>query len=272
MTLTHNSSAAILPFEPRPSKYYLKLTDNLLRSPAWESLSVVERALYVDVAGKFKGYNNGRISYSIGDGAKALRISRRTTRRALKLLQKLGLLVRTKHGYFDQKTEQVKASEWYLPEYGGASNAVATGGHCIANAVATTGQCIPNAVATRDLGAVATRDPHRVDKEVDKKERGLPKKEAVASTGQCLHPSSSSKAPSFPSPTQDSFVPRTAPNGDGDSVWVKYDTLEWDKVERFGHRAVGKVFIRYGRVEGAWILAADLRAIETLAAAEGATP
>jgi len=245
MTLTHNSSAAIIPFEPRPSKYYLKLTDNLLRSPAWESLSVVERALYVDVAGKFKGHNNGRIPYSIGDGAKALRISRRTTRRALKLLQKLGLLVRTKHGYFDPRTEQVKASEWYLPEYGGTPE------------------------------AVATRDPHRVDKEVDKKERGLPKKEAVASTGQCLHPSSSSEVllPS-PSPIQASEgVPRAAPNGGGraNEVFVRYDTPQWDTVERFGHRAVGKVFIRYGRVDGTRILKSDLRAIETLAASEGAT-
>ena len=52
-------------------------------------------------------------------------------------------------------------------------------------------------------------------------------------------------------------------------VWVKYDTPEWDRVERFGHRATGKVFIRYGRVDGAWILKSDLKAIEALAATNG---
>src|SRR5262249_16849079 len=73
------------------------------------------------------------------------------------------------------------------------------------------------------------------------------------------------------SPSKDGGgVPRAAPNGGGgDSVWVRYDTPEWDRVERFGHRAVGKVFIRYGRVEGSWILKSDLRALDTLAVADG---
>jgi hypothetical protein len=86
---TTASSSAVIPFQARPKNGYLKLTNSLLQSPAWESLSAIERALYIDVASKFNGYNNGQISYSIGDGAKALHVSRRTVRRALKTLQRL---------------------------------------------------------------------------------------------------------------------------------------------------------------------------------------
>jgi len=46
---------------------------------------------------------------------------------------------------------------------------------------------------------------------------------------------------------------------------VEYDSPEWDMVERFGHRAVGKVFMRYGRQQGLWVLKRDLKAIEAVA-------
>lgn len=81
-----------------------------------------------------------------------------------------------------------------------------------------------------------------------------------------------SVASSLPSPSPNEGVPRAAPNGDGRAgeVFVRYDTLQWDMVERFGHKAVGKYFMRYGRSEGLWLLKSDLKAIEAAAAANGA--
>jgi hypothetical protein len=75
-----------------------------------------------------------------------------------------------------------------------------------------------------------------------------------------------SDSPSLPSPSPNEGVPRAAPNGGGRAgeVFVRYDTPQWDMVERYG-KAVGKVFMRYGRVEGHWILKADLKAIEAAA-------
>jgi len=163
-SLTGGSSAEVIPFQPRPSKYYLRLTDNLLRSTAWESLSANERALYVDIASKFNGYNNGRIAYSIRGGAKALRIGHHTVCRALKRLQELRLLVRTKHGHFDPGTGRAKDSEWYVPDCGGPSEAVATTGKCLGSS------------GHHKSEAVATTEPKYIDKEVDKnKNLGLPR-------------------------------------------------------------------------------------------------
>src|SRR5262249_3532603 len=50
-----------------------------------------------------------------------------------------------------------------------------------------------------------------------------------------------------------------------DSVWVRYDSPQWDLIERYGHQATGKLFFRFGRLDGDWFLKTDLKAIEALA-------
>jgi len=40
-------------------------------------------------------------------------------------------------------------------------------------------------------------------------------------------------------------------------------------IERYGHQATGKVFFRFGRLDGDWFLNSDLKRIEALAAANG---
>jgi hypothetical protein len=159
------ASSSVVPFQPKPQpERFVMLRYSLLDSSAWKSLSAIERMLYVDIASKFNGRNNGRISYSIREGAKALRIGHHTACRALKLLQRLGLLVRTKHGHFDPGTGQAKDSEWYLPEYGNASEAVAT-----------TGKCFGSSGHHRSE-AVATTEPKYINKNIHKNLR-LPRKE-----------------------------------------------------------------------------------------------
>src|SRR5262249_7728159 len=64
-------------------------------------------------------------------------------------------------------------------------------------------------------------------------------------------------------------LPREAKEEKKDSTWVRYDSPQWDLIERFGHQATGKVFFRFGRLDGDWFLKTDLKAIEALATANG---
>jgi hypothetical protein len=98
------------------SERYLKLRYWLLRSPAWQSLPGLARALYIDIAMRYNGSNNGRISYSVREGAAALGVTKDTIGRALKLLQERGFIVCTKVAHFTVKTTR-DASEWRVTEY-----------------------------------------------------------------------------------------------------------------------------------------------------------
>jgi hypothetical protein len=87
-----------------------------LQSRAWRSLPCVARALYLELATRYNGHNNGRISYSVREGAKALKVTKDTVGRMLKLLQERGFIVCTKRGAFSLKVSR-EASEWRLTEY-----------------------------------------------------------------------------------------------------------------------------------------------------------
>jgi hypothetical protein len=95
---------------------YVKLRYWLLRSASWKSLPALPRALYLDIVMRYNGSNNGRISYSVREGAAALSVTKDTIARALKLLQERGFIVCTKVAYFTVKTTR-EASEWRLTEY-----------------------------------------------------------------------------------------------------------------------------------------------------------
>src|SRR5262245_2885327 len=95
---------------------YVRFRFWLLHSPAWRSLPCAARALYVEIAARYNGRNNGRISYSVREGAEALRITKDTVARMLKLLQERGFIVCTKKGAFSLKVWR-EASEWRLTEY-----------------------------------------------------------------------------------------------------------------------------------------------------------
>jgi len=207
--LTTASSVDIIPLQPKPQLGFVRLSYSLLDSSTGQSLSAVQRALYVDMARKFNGRNNGNIPYSVRDAESALRITRRTALRALHTLQDKNLIICHQRGSFDLKTRKAKISEWELP-------AMVTPGH--------------PAKVTLGHPAADTRAPKTLD--IDKKEGGLP---------------------------------REAREEKKDSVWIKYDTPEWDLIERFGYRATGKVFFRFGRLDGDWFLKSDVTAIKALA-------
>jgi hypothetical protein len=84
-------------------------------SQAWKSLGAIPRAVYLDIAKRYFGTNNGRIGYSIRCAVAELHIGIATAKRALDDLQDRGFIVATKRGSFNVKVRL--ASEWRLTQY-----------------------------------------------------------------------------------------------------------------------------------------------------------
>jgi hypothetical protein len=98
----------------KPARY-LSMSHYLIKSEAWKSLGCIARAVYLDMAARYYGSNNGRIVYSIRCAVDELRIGNATAKRAFDDLEDRGFIVATKRGAFSLK--QRHASEWRLTEY-----------------------------------------------------------------------------------------------------------------------------------------------------------
>jgi hypothetical protein len=103
-------------FKGKNKERYVMLRYWLLNSLAWRSLTGNARALYVEIARRYNGSNNGRISYSTREAGRSLHVSLCTAGRLLRILQDRGFIVCTKRGAFSLKTTK-DASEWALMEY-----------------------------------------------------------------------------------------------------------------------------------------------------------
>jgi len=100
----------------KKSGRWLTLQHWFLNSPAWQSLPGDVRALYIEIAKRYNGSNNGRIPYSVREARAALNVSQGHAKYLFDMLQDRGFVVPTKRGYFTVKTEH-DATEWQLTEY-----------------------------------------------------------------------------------------------------------------------------------------------------------
>lgn len=87
----------------------------LLRSLAWRSLSAPARAVYVQIASRYNGTNNGMIAFSVRCAASECRISKDTASRAFKELVGVGFIEVKSAGAFSRKVRH--AAEYLLTEY-----------------------------------------------------------------------------------------------------------------------------------------------------------
>lgn len=94
---------------------HVRLYHWLLKSPAWQSLPPNARAIYIEMAARYNGANNGRISFSVREAVHLLRIGKSTASRELARLQERGFVVITKQSAFSLKTKM--ATEWRLTEF-----------------------------------------------------------------------------------------------------------------------------------------------------------
>lgn len=97
--------------EPR----HVRLYHSMMKTEAWKSLSCVERCVYIELAKRYGGSNNGRIACSLKQLVDALGISKSTAQRALNSLQDRGFISLMKRGGFNMKTRH--ATEWRLTEH-----------------------------------------------------------------------------------------------------------------------------------------------------------
>lgn len=95
-----------------------------LETPAYRALSNAAKVIYTDIAKRYMGSNNGRIPYSVREGAAAANCSKATAMRALRQLQAHGFIVEKKHGAFTWKVKH--SSEWLLTEFADSAGAPPT--------------------------------------------------------------------------------------------------------------------------------------------------
>ena len=94
---------------------FIQLFYFMLETEAWKDLDAVARSIYIELARRYNGSNNGCIGYSVRQAAEELKISKATAARALCSLQAHGFVVVEKRGAFHCKVRH--ASEYRLTIY-----------------------------------------------------------------------------------------------------------------------------------------------------------
>ena len=96
---------------------HVRLYHWFLKGDAWRSLSPNARAIYIEIVERYNGTNNGRISFSIREGADLLHIGKNAAAKALLVLQERGFIVTAKRGGFNLRYKDQMATEWRLTEF-----------------------------------------------------------------------------------------------------------------------------------------------------------
>lgn len=82
---------------------FLQLTHFMLGTAAWRNLDPIARALFVEVAQRWTGFNNGQIGLGVRDAGAALHIKPQTAGKAFAVLVDRGFLVLVTESTFAQK-------------------------------------------------------------------------------------------------------------------------------------------------------------------------
>jgi hypothetical protein len=98
------------------SNGFIMLEHEMMRTPAWQSLSPAAVCLLLDLWRRFNGRNNGEISYSIRRAQHYLGCSPKFAVKLIAELQSKGFIVVTRKGSFQVKTGAFvgRASTWRL--------------------------------------------------------------------------------------------------------------------------------------------------------------
>lgn len=86
-----------------------------LDTPAWRSLPPASRAVYLEIAQRFYGSNNGEISLSVREAARLVHIAKDTATKAFHELEEKGFIRRNVCGSFNWKLKH--ATTWILTEH-----------------------------------------------------------------------------------------------------------------------------------------------------------
>lgn len=94
---------------------FLKLEHWILKTVAWRSLPPASRAVYVEIAQRYNGSNNGEISMSVREVAGLVHIAKDTATKVFHELEDKGFIRRNLCGSFNWKLKH--ATTWILTEH-----------------------------------------------------------------------------------------------------------------------------------------------------------
>ena len=94
---------------------FLKLEHWIFKTEAWRSLSAQARAVYIEIAQRFNGSNNGEISLSVREAARFVHIAKDTATKVFHELEEKGFIRRNVCGSFNWKLKH--ATTWILTEH-----------------------------------------------------------------------------------------------------------------------------------------------------------
>lgn len=100
---------------PRQNGRFVRLSYDLVTSKTWLGLSLAARALYVGIAARYNGRNNGDIPFSRREASAYLKVGPTTAVAAFKELEQVGLIKATSKGWISPKFQ--KATRWQINEY-----------------------------------------------------------------------------------------------------------------------------------------------------------
>ena len=95
-----------------PVEKFIRLPHELFFSPAWRSLSCNARAAWLEVFGRYNGFNNGEIPLSCREVAISCGLGKTTAARAFDELINRGFLTIEEESAFNMK--QKKSRRWYM--------------------------------------------------------------------------------------------------------------------------------------------------------------
>jgi MarR family len=96
----------------RKDAQHIRLYRYITNSAAYLSLNCAARAILIEIAGVFDGYNNGRLGMSVRTLARRCHLAPGTVTKALRELQDRGFIECVTRGSFNRKVQ--RASEWRL--------------------------------------------------------------------------------------------------------------------------------------------------------------
>jgi len=101
---------------------HVRLHHWMMETPAWKDLNATARAVYIEIATRYNGTNNGFIVYSVREAARDLKIGTSTAKRAFDDLQTHGFIFAEQRGAFHWKIDVTRgrhrpATEWRLTEH-----------------------------------------------------------------------------------------------------------------------------------------------------------
>ena len=94
---------------------FTKLEHWLLKTDAWRSLPPASRALYIELAQRYNGSNNGEISLSVREAARLIHVAKDTATKSFHELEAKGFIRRNVCGSFNWK--EGRATTWILTEH-----------------------------------------------------------------------------------------------------------------------------------------------------------